>query len=77
MTEMDMREAQSRFFELLSLVEKGEKTVIINRGTPVAEFVLPARIRQAEEAIAAIKARIKLTGINQDQFNEMRLRGRR
>lgn len=50
-------EAKTKFSELLRRVEKGERFVITRHGRPVAvlEPVSPARRRNVEEVIAALK----------------------
>jgi prevent-host-death family protein len=79
MLEIGIYEAKTKLAELLKQVEKGELVTITNRGVPVADLVPSAsRVsQQTDDAIVAIKTMRKPNGIDQIQFNEMRLRGRR
>ena len=78
MREYGIYEAKTKLPELIKQVGKGERITITNRGEPVADLV-PSASRaehQARSAIAAIKA-MRTATIDQEQFSEMRLRGRR
>ncbi|MEI8385624.1 MAG: type II toxin-antitoxin system prevent-host-death family antitoxin [Nitrosomonadaceae bacterium] len=78
MREYGIYEAKTRLPDLIRQVQKGERVTITNRGEPVADLV-PSASRtehQTREAIAAIKA-MRTSTVNQTQFTEMRLRGRR
>lgn len=78
MREVGVYEAKTKLPELIKLVQYGELITITNRGEPVADIVPSARraVQQTHNAIAAIKA-MRKGSINQVQFKEMRLRGRR
>lgn len=78
MPEVGVYEAKSTLPELIKQVLRGEFITITNRGEPVVDLV-PSKSRttqQIQNAIAAIKA-TRAGDINQAQYNEMRLRGRR
>lgn len=79
MREVGIYEAKTKLADLLKQVEKGELITITNRGVPVADLVPSASraVQQTRDAITAIKAARVNTGMNQAQYNEMRLRGRR
>ena len=78
MREYGVYEAKTRLPDLIKQVQQGERVTITNRGEPVADLVPSASraAQQTKEAIAAIKA-MRPGDINQAQFNEMRVRGRR
>lgn len=78
MREYGIYEAKTKLPDLIKQVGKGERITITNRGEPVADLV-PSASRaehQTRGAIAAIKA-MRTATIDQEQFSEMRLRGRR
>lgn len=78
MREYGVYEAKTKLADLIKQVQQGERITITNRGEPVADIV-PSKKRteqQAADAIDAIKT-MRLGIINQQQFNEMRLKGRR
>jgi prevent-host-death family protein len=79
MLSIGIYEAKTKLADLLKQVEKGELVTITNRGVPVADLVPSASrvAQQTSDAINAIKAMQKPSGIDQTQFNEMRLRGRK
>ncbi|MES2832014.1 MAG: type II toxin-antitoxin system prevent-host-death family antitoxin [Pseudomonadota bacterium] len=78
MREYGVYEAKTKLPDLIRQVQQGERVTITNRGEPVADLVPSASraAQQTKEAIAAIKA-MRLGDINQAQFDEMRVRGRR
>lgn len=78
MREYGVYEAKTKLPDLLKQVQQGERVTITNRGEPVADLV-PSASRagqQTREAIEAIKS-MRTGAINQSEFIEMRLRGRR
>ncbi|MFI4939691.1 MAG: type II toxin-antitoxin system Phd/YefM family antitoxin [Burkholderiales bacterium] len=78
MREYGIYEAKTKLPDLIKQVQQGERVTITNRGQPVADLV-PAASRaaqQTQDAIVAIKA-LRTATIDQVQFTEMRLRGRR
>jgi prevent-host-death family protein len=78
MREYGVYEAKTKLPDLIKQVQKGERVTITNRGEPVADLV-PSASRagqQTMEAIEAIKA-MRTGTIDQSEFVEMRLRGRR
>jgi len=79
MIEIGIYEAKTKLAELLKQVENGELVTITNRGVPVADLVPSAsrKVQQTIDAIAAIKSLQKPNSITEEQFKEMRLRGRR
>jgi prevent-host-death family protein len=79
MREYGIYEAKTKLPDLIKQVQQGERVTITNRGRPVADLVQSASgaARQTQEAIAAIKAMRTTAAIDQVQFTEMRLRGRR
>ena len=78
MREVGVYEAKSKLPELIKQVLQGEFITITNRGEPVVDIIPSAScaVQQTRNAIAAIKA-MRKGSINQVQFKEMRLRGRR
>ena len=78
MREYGIYEAKTKLPDLIRQVLQGERVTITNRGEPVADLVPSASraAHQTQGAIAAIKA-MRTGTINQAQFSEMRLRGRR
>jgi prevent-host-death family protein len=78
MREYGVYEAKTKLPELIKHVQQGERITITNRGDPVADLVPSERRagQQAKEAIAAIKA-LRKGSVNQVEFGEMRVRGRR
>ncbi len=78
MREYGVYEAKTKLPDLIKQVQQGERVTITNRGEPVADLVPSASraAQQTKEAIAAIKA-LRSGDIDQVQFNEMRVRGRR
>ena len=78
MREYGVYEAKTKLADLIKQVQQGERVTITNRGEPVAGLVPSASraARQTQEAIAAIKA-MRSGSIDQAQFTEMRVRGRR
>ena len=78
MSEYGVYQAKSRLPDLLRQVQEGERVTITNRGRPVADLVPSASHaeQQTREAIAAIKA-LRGAAMNQVEYQEMRLRGRR
>ena len=78
MREYGVYEAKTKLADLIKQVQQGERVTITNRGEPVADLVPSASraARQTQEAIAAIKA-MRSGRIDQAQFTEMRVRGRR
>ncbi|MHB1591253.1 MAG: type II toxin-antitoxin system Phd/YefM family antitoxin [Sulfuricella sp.] len=78
MREYGVYEAKTKLPELIKQVQQGERVTITNRGEPVADLVPSTRrvAQQTMEAIEAIKA-MRTGTMNQAQFVEMRLRGRR
>jgi prevent-host-death family protein len=78
MRKYGVNEAKTRLPELIKQVQQGERVTITNRGEPVVDLV-PSASRSAQQTIEAIKAiKAMRTGtIDQVQFVEMRLRGRR
>lgn len=78
MREYGIYEAKTKLPDLIKQVQRGERVTITNRGQPVADLV-PSASRAAQQtqgAIIAIKA-MRTATIDQEQFSEMRLRGRR
>jgi prevent-host-death family protein len=78
MREYGIYEAKTKLPDLIKQVQQGERVTITNRGEPVADLV-PSASRAAQQtrgAIVAIKA-MRTAAISQEQFSEMRLRGRR
>ncbi len=71
-------EAKTKLATLIKQVQQGERVTITNRGEPVADLVPNTNraTQRARRAIVAIKA-MRTATINQEQFSEMRLRGRR
>lgn len=78
MREYGVYEAKTKLTDLIKQVQQGERVTITNRGEPVADLVPSASrvAQQTMEAIEAIKA-MRTGSIDQAQFVEMRLRGRR
>ena len=78
MREYGIYEAKTKLPYLIKQVQRGERVTITNRGQPVADLVPSASraAQQTQEAIIAIKA-MRTATIDQEQFSEMRLRGRR
>jgi prevent-host-death family protein len=78
MREYGIYEAKTKLPELIKKVQLGERVTITNRGEPVADLVPSASgaVQQTRDAIVAIKA-MRAGKISQDEFTEMRLRGRR
>lgn len=78
MREYGVYEAKTRLPDLIKQVQRGERVTITNRGQPVADLVPSASraAHQTTEAIAAIKA-MRSGIIDQEQFSQMRRRGRR
>jgi prevent-host-death family protein len=78
MREYGVYEAKTKLADLIKQVQQGERITITNRGEPVADLVPSASrvAQQTMEAIEAIKA-MRTGSIDQAQFVEMRLRGRR
>ena len=78
MREYGIYEAKTKLPDLIKQVQRGERVTITNRGQPVADLVPSASraAQQTQEAIIAIKA-MRTATIDQAQFSEMRLRGRR
>ncbi len=78
MREYGIYEAKTKLPELIKQVQQGERVTITNRGQPVADLVPSAShaAQQTHGAIVAIKA-MRTATINQQQFAEMRVRGRR
>lgn len=78
MREYGVYEAKTKLPELIKQVQRGERVTITNRGEPVADLVPSSRraAQQTLEAIEAIKA-MRTATMDQAQFVEMRLRGRR
>ncbi|MFA7241067.1 MAG: type II toxin-antitoxin system prevent-host-death family antitoxin [Sulfuricellaceae bacterium] len=78
MRECGVYEAKTKLPELIKQVQRGERVTITNRGEPVADLVPSSRraAQQTLEAIEAIKA-MRTGAMDQAQFVEMRLRGRR
>ena len=78
MREYGVYEAKTKLAELIKRVQQGERVTITNRGEPVAELIPSGAraARQANEAIAAIKA-MRTGSLDQGQFEKMRARGRR
>lgn len=78
MRECGVYEAKAKLPELIKQVQRGERVTITNRGEPVADLVPSSRriAQQTMEAIEAIKA-MRTGAMDQAQFVEMRLRGRR
>ena len=78
MREYGVYEAKTKLTDLIKQVQQGERITITNRGEPVVDLV-PSASRASEqtrEAIDAIKA-LRVRSINQNEFAEMRMRGRR
>ena len=78
MREYGIYEAKTKLPDIIKQVQQGERVTITNRGQPVADLV-PSASRAAQQthgAIVAIKA-MRTATIDQAQFSEMRLRGRR
>ena len=78
MREYGVYEAKTKLADLIKQAQQGELITITNRGEPVVDLV-PSKKRaeqQVTDAIDAIKT-MSLGNINQQQFNEMRLKGRR
>lgn len=78
MREYGIYEAKTKLPDLIKQVQQGERVTITNRGEPVADLVPSASraAHQTQEAIVAIKA-MRIATIDQEQFSEMRQRGRR
>ena len=78
MREYGVYEAKTKLAELIKRVQQGERVTITNRGEPVAELIPSATraARQANEAIAAIKA-MRTGSLDRGQSEKMRARGRR
>lgn len=78
MSQYGIYEAKTKLATLIKQVQQGERVTITNRNEPVVDLVLSANraIQRARRAIVAIKA-MRTAIINQKQFSEMRLRGRR
>lgn len=78
MREYGIYEAKTKLPDLIKQVQQGERIIITNRGEPVADLVPSASraSQQSLEAISAIK-KMRTNAIDQQQFQEMRLRGRR
>ena len=78
MREYGVYEAKTKLPDLIKQVQQGERVTITNRGQPVADLVPSASraAQQTAEAIAAIKA-MRSGSIDQEQFSQMRKRGRR
>ncbi len=78
MSEYGIYEAKTKLPDLIKQVQQGERVTITNRGEPVADLVPTASgaAQQTQDAIIAIKA-IRTGKIDQVEFTEMRLRGRR
>lgn len=78
MREYGVYEAKTKLADLIKQVQQGEHITITNRGKPVADLVPTVNgvEQQVAEAIEAIKAK-KLGSIDQQEFNDMRLKGRR
>ncbi len=78
MREYGIYEAKTKLPDLIKQVQQGERVTITNRGQPVADLVPSASrvAQQTQRAIVAIKA-MRTATIDQEQFSEMRLRGRR
>lgn len=78
MRQYGIYEAKTKFAELIKQVQQGEHITITNRGKPVADIV-PNIDHNAQEILDAIKAikSMKLGTMNEEQYNEMRLKGRR
>jgi prevent-host-death family protein len=78
MREYGIYEAKTKLPDLIKQVQQGERITITNRGEPVADLVPSASraAHQTREAIVAIKA-MRTATIDQQQFSEMRQRGRR
>jgi prevent-host-death family protein len=79
--EYGIDEATTKLPDLIKQVQRGERVTITNRGEPVADLVPSASgaARQTHDALIAIIAiKAMMAGqINQVEFTEMRLRGRR
>lgn len=78
MREYGIYEAKTKLPDLIKQVQRGERVTITNRGEPVADLV-PSASRAAQQTRAAIIAikTMRSARINQEQFSEMRQRGRR
>ncbi|MFZ4539074.1 type II toxin-antitoxin system Phd/YefM family antitoxin [Propionivibrio sp.] len=80
MREYGIYEAKTKLADLIKQVQQGERITITNRGEPVADLVPSVHhaAHLTRGAIVAIKAmRTGGATINQEQFSEMRLQGRR
>ena len=78
MHEYGVYEAKTKLAELIKQVQRGEQVTITNRGEPVVDLV-PSASRIAQQTVDAIKAikAMRVGNINQKEFDEMRLKGRR
>jgi prevent-host-death family protein len=78
MREYGIYEAKTKLADLIKQVQQGEHITITNRGKPVADLIPTTNraAQQVEEAIHAIKT-MQAGSITQQQFQEMRLKGRR
>ncbi len=71
-------EAKTKFAELIKQVQQGEQVTITNRGEPVVDLV-PSASQIAQRTVEAINAikKMQLGNVDQQEFNRMRLKGRR